>query len=71
MFDEPEEDKLLDKSTFITKCSHEYVDFYSGWGYIDKELTKQIVWLFCKRCSNKKKIYLDMSEVYRDEDEEL
>lgn len=57
-----EEDKFLHE--------HEYVDFYSGWGYTDKDATRLIVWVFCKKCLDKKLLRVDMSEVYQEEDYE-
>jgi hypothetical protein len=76
MSDIPEEDKWLNKNLIKTdgavtprppQHEHEYVDFYAGWRYVDKEATKQVLWVFCKKCLDKKKLYLDMSEVYSED----
>lgn len=63
----PDEDKFL--ASQMRQHEHEYVDFYVGWCYVDEKHTKLLVYVFCKKCLDKKKIYLDLSEAY-DEDNE-
>lgn len=67
--DRPEEDRHIEAPyTSKRNCQHEYVDLYQAWYYTDKEATDLHLWVFCKKCLDKKKLNFDLSNAYVDED---
>lgn len=59
---------MIDEDELLEKCNHRWVDFYNGAG-ISKRNDKLLnVWMFCKKCLERRQVKIDISDNDYDED---